>query len=361
MKRVRSFLVLIILSILASCSGSEGESKPSPNTPLAQQDTEDGLNFGLSGKLYYRRDGDDGYYMEFDLKSGEEKPLFAVNTDAFFSIIPVTMNEFVYLEEAAGDRINVSFVDANSNFIDGFVFDYEYTRYISGSKVSPNGSKIAILAGSYPDTALYIVTRQGDIITSIPVRHYDWGGSGIWGDGLESWDWLSEDELIISDGSALYHFEIASGSLAEISRFPGFDLVGALSISPDGKTIAFGMQQPVEEIDMYTIDMDGKNLKKLLGGDENNYMHDIYADWSKDGKTLIVRRKIGHKAGGYQHYGCSDILYQVPVDSQNATIPKDDDFSGPVIPIRIYEKERYSSDMTVHALCYIYSKVDWLQ
>lgn len=97
--------------------------------------------------------------------------------------------------------------------------------------------------------------------------------------------------------SQVYAMDADGANLRRLTDYPGNDLSPAWS--PDGSRIAFSGKRPGAERDgIYLMSADGSGLHRLGGGAE----WDTKPAWSPDGRSLAVVRIASPRAGTYSGY-----------------------------------------------------------
>lgn len=86
-----------------------------------------------------------------------------------------------------------------------------------------------------------------------------------------------------SDGGGLYIYDVTDGQLTQLVDSPQGQIQGC-DLSCDGRTILFGWRQQSEYYQLYTINVDGTDLRQLTQGDEHNYD----GVWLPDGRIVFL-------------------------------------------------------------------------
>ncbi len=206
---------------------------------------------------------------------------------------------------------------------------------------SPDGKRLLITSGKYPDTEIFLINADGSNAerlteNSFPDHYPVWSPDGksfafssrrggVWKIILMSADRVGEEKIVAEtsksehnpsrisfspdgrlltfaadrDGnSEIYTFEIESKKLNRLTENPARD--NAPVFSPDGKSIAFESNRD-GDMEIYVMNADGSEPKRIT----NSKGPDILPVWFPDGKKIgfltgrhIVRNAQGGHAGG---------------------------------------------------------------
>ncbi len=89
----------------------------------------------------------------------------------------------------------------------------------------------------------------------------------------------------------IYIFDTQTGQAKKISRFEGLNTGAAWS--PDGRYIAFSASKGQEGMDIYVMNRDGSNIRRLTNS--KNWIRNLSPTWSPDGKKIaFVSTRYAH-------------------------------------------------------------------
>ncbi len=128
--------------------------------------------------------------------------------------------------------------------------------------------------------------------------------------------------------SQIFYQDIELGKRIEISHFEGDVQIKDLDLSPDGKRLAFMIQDVRGDVDIAIMNRDGNNFQKVT----NDPGEDVLPVWSADGSAII-----------YTSYGNSTPnLYRVDLDSLEVTQMTD-------VAEGIYSRQRHPNSNRIIA------------
>jgi Tol biopolymer transport system component len=147
---------------------------------------------------------------------------------------------------------------------------------------SPDGKRIAYTSKDSDNTTLCVMSADGSSqqeVTRVKPRQ----GSG------RRLAWAPDnDHIYIGErqetGIGIYSISMATKERKPVIMGAGWEVMGAVSCSPDGKRLAFVKTQPNKGWQIYVADADGENARQVtLGDEDSNYNSPA---WSPDGKEL---------------------------------------------------------------------------
>jgi Tol biopolymer transport system component len=162
---------------------------------------------------------------------------------------------------------------------------------------SPDGSKIAFLRESSAETDLIVKNLAGGT-ERILRRMRDplalWSSVNTFS-GCQSPSWTSDGkQIVLTDalsrdkGSGLVSISSTTGEEKVTTSPPGEDQDCYSRVSPDGKTIAFVRYLSHWVGDIYTMDGDGGNLKRVTFDSR-----DVRGlDWTSDGRQIVFASRL---------------------------------------------------------------------
>jgi Tol biopolymer transport system component len=162
---------------------------------------------------------------------------------------------------------------------------------------SPDGSRIAFLRESASETDLIVKNLTGGVERIL--RHMRdplslWSSVNAFS-GCQSPSWTSDGKQIVltdalnrNKGSGLVSIFSTTGEEKVITFPPGEDQDCYSRVSPDGKTIAFVRYLSHWVGDIYTIDGNGGNLKRVTFDSR-----DVRGlDWTSDGRQIVFASRL---------------------------------------------------------------------
>lgn len=168
--------------------------------------------------------------------------------------------------------------------------------------ISPDGGKVAFIAKNNNSDNVFIVDIGALSISQVTTYIDD--AKQQQGEFVFYLDWMPDSKGLIynvwNKGPIRYSFN--TKSFANIFSIPKINC-GSLSVSPDGKYIAFSSngclndgKTELKYKEIFLMDIDAKNIKQLT---HNNY-EDEYPYWSPDGKQICFTsfRKNSPLVGG---------------------------------------------------------------
>ena len=81
----------------------------------------------------------------------------------------------------------------------------------------------------------------------------------------------------------IHYLDLATGKQVQISRFQGDVQIKDLALAPDGKRLAFMIQDTSGAVDIAIMDRDGRHFRKVTDDPEE----DLLPVWSADGMSLV--------------------------------------------------------------------------
>jgi len=169
---------------------------------------------------------------------------------------------------------------------------------LSGAPVKAGG-KIAFIAQFGLDKYLYLMSADGTELTRVSSAPYAYEADPAWFP-----DYKSVLYIDYWAGNALKRYTLANGRVETIYSAPGS--VVHPEISPDGKEIAFDMQGTDGNRDIYVVNVDGSNLRRLT----SDAGMDEHPTWSPDGQRIAFTA---------QRFGPESMLYVMSSDGSNQT------------------------------------------
>jgi hypothetical protein len=112
------------------------------------------------------------------------------------------------------------------------------------------------------------------------------------------------------DGGGLFVYDVPRGTLQRLVDSPDGQ-IQSCDLSYDGRTIVFGWRRRSEHYQVYTIGIDGSNLRQLTKGDHHNYD----GAWLPDGRIVFLSSRTPQAA--YCFFTPVGILYTMNADGSD--------------------------------------------
>ncbi len=109
------------------------------------------------------------------------------------------------------------------------------------------------------------------------------------------------------DGGGLFLYDVTDGTLRPLVDSPDGQ-IQSCDLSYDGRTIVFGWRRGSEYYQVYTINVDGSDLRQLTHGDHHNYD----GAWLPDGRIVFLSSRTPQAA--YCFFTPVGILYTMNAD-----------------------------------------------
>ncbi|WP_158070183.1 PD40 domain-containing protein [Motiliproteus sp. MSK22-1] len=242
---------------------------------------------GLQGSLFFEKPVNK--YQQYKFSTGVSGTVLEldglVGIDSSENILFVS-DDFKVARGKMEFGVTVSTLDRKGKVISKFVRPGSYTLE-RPPKVSPDGSVIALYyePAEIGEAALALLLKSGKLL-----YYYRDPRSKI-----RSFDWTPNGNLIIGEGNSIYKVDFNVSAKKQLIRtFRNGHIWDTLSVSPDGRMIAFSMSPDLKirgkgHYNLYLINVDGTGLR-LLADNKDDDIHG--AAWSPDGGYLAVTRGI---------------------------------------------------------------------
>ncbi len=86
-----------------------------------------------------------------------------------------------------------------------------------------------------------------------------------------------------SETTQIYYYDIVTGNQNQLTHFKGDVQLQSLNLSPDGKRLAFMIQDASGDVNIATIQIDGTQFQTVTNDPEE----DLYPVWTSDGKAIV--------------------------------------------------------------------------
>ena len=103
----------------------------------------------------------------------------------------------------------------------------------------------------------------------------------------------------------IYYHSLKSGKRIQLSQFEGDVQIQSLNLSPDGKQLAFMIQEENGDVNIATMQIDGQDFKKVT----NDPQEDLLPVWTADGNSIVFT----------SFRNSTPNLYRVDLDSLSIT------------------------------------------
>ncbi|WP_257657610.1 hypothetical protein [Parapedobacter lycopersici] len=274
MKRKIQTITLILVALLgvSSCSKNDG----------ADPGNENGRNGNLTGKLIYTFTGN---VYQLDLQTNRQSTYFTFNTYGF-NYWDMSRDEQFRLtsEREAGvfDAAKITLIH-NSDGTVADEFDYvspKGTDTDVKALLSPDNKKV--LYSPTLDNGIVITDLDGNVLIHLEAVDTEAGPVtfGINDEVL----WLPGNRVVFTLGDRyIFRSDPPYTSLTLVKEMP-YTLWGNLRVNKQGTQLAMMVSNHI-----YVMDVDGNDLRQVTESNDG----EIHADFSPDGKHLLVAKKIG--------------------------------------------------------------------
>ncbi|WP_353182809.1 hypothetical protein [Parapedobacter lycopersici] len=265
-------LVLVALLGISSCSKNDG----------ANPGNEDGRNGNLTGKLIYTFTGN---VYQLDLQTNRQRTYFTFNTYGFNYWDMSRDEQFRLTSEREAGVFDVAKITLIHN-LDGTIADeFDY--------VSPKGTDTNVKALLSPDNknvlysptldnGIVITDLDGNVLTHLEAVDTE-AGPVMFGINDEVL-WLPGNRIVFTLGDRyIFQSDPPYTSLTLVKEMP-YTLWGNLRVNKQGTQLAMMVSNHI-----YVMDVDGNDLRQVTESSDG----EIHADFSPDGKHLLVAKKIG--------------------------------------------------------------------
>jgi TolB protein len=179
---------------------------------------------------------------------------------------------------------------------------------LSGAPSVKAGGKIALIVQFGLDKFLYLMNADGSELTRVSSASYAYEADPAWFP-----DYKSVLYIDYYATNALKRYTLANGRVETIYSAPGS--VVHPEISPDGKQIAFDMQGSDGNRDIYVVNVDGTNLRRLT----SDAGVDEHPTWSPDGQRIAFTS---------QQFSAESMLYVMSSDGSNQSFLQNCGYGG---------------------------------
>jgi hypothetical protein len=296
--KVRNLLIILSLVLTISCGGGGGGDAGVNNDGVTDnQQSNDSLNVGLSGKYFLgcsdgfcTIDADTGTYTVIpntDYKNQKERYPYAAMTSFIGTTVEHNNDGFLVIaDNRHGSKI--------------FMQDY------SGNYLWELSSNQELLSGSLSQDLQYIAlfTRTGSVSNTPWLKIYTINGEIISEKELNQKQilWLRDNRILYSQGRTFYFTSQVSTEVDYSLTLPDASLgvvrdgyIVNKAISPNESQIAFVVAESAMDLvdgpqnsRLYIMNIDGSDIR-LLATTYNDIDPSIIApSWSPDGRWILV-------------------------------------------------------------------------
>jgi|SRR5690606_26045447 len=274
MKTKLQTITLILTIVLGTWSCSKNDnSDPSKGN--------DGME-SLSGKLIYTFTGD---VYQLDLRTNRQSTYFTFNTYGFNSWDMSWDGQFRLTSEQEAGVFDVTRITLirNSDGIIADEFDYDSPRGTDTNVealLSPDNKKV--LYSPTLDNGIVITDLDGNVLTHLEAVNTEAGpvSLGINDEVL----WLPGNRIMFTlDGRCIFRSDPPYTDLTLVKEMP-YTQWGNLRVNKQGTQLAMMVSNHI-----YVMDVDGSDFRQVTESADG----EIHADFSPDGKYLLIAKKIG--------------------------------------------------------------------
>lgn len=274
MKRNIQTMTLVLVALISVLSCSKNDN--------ANPDNGNGENRNLTGQLLYTFTGD---VYQLDLQSNQQSTYFTYNTYGFNNWDMSRDEQFRLTSEREAGVFDVAKITLIRNS-DGIIideFDYDSPKGVDThvmALLSPDNQRV--LYSPTLDNGIVITDLNGKVLTHLEAVNTESGAVsfGITDEVL----WLPDNRILFTlNGRYIFTSDPPYTSLKLIKDMP-YTLWGSLRVNKQGTQLTMMVSNHI-----YVMDVDGNNFQQVTessGGE-------IHADFSPDGKYLLVAKKIG--------------------------------------------------------------------
>lgn len=274
MKRKVQTITLVLVAVfgILSCSKNKG----------ANPDNENGGNRSLTGKLLYTFTGN---VYQLDLQTNRQSTYFSFNTYGFNSWDMGLDRQFRLTSEREAGVFDVAKITLIRNS-DGTIadeFDYVSPKGVDTdvkALLSPDNKKV--LYSPTFDNGIVITDLEGKVLTHLEAVNTETGPMAF---GIsDEVRWLPGNRIVFTlNERYIFRSDPPYTDLTLVKEMP-YTVWGNLRANKQGTQLAMMVSNHI-----YVMDVDGNDLRQVTessGGE-------IQADFSPDGKHLLVAKKIG--------------------------------------------------------------------
>lgn len=311
MKKTNLLLIAVYLVLLTACSkdnnGPDGVDNGYPSalkgTIYYDWATEGILKVSLPDAVGSTFIPDNSKLNNFDISRDGKYKLTVVNEQ--------TLGKYPI-------RFTLSDI-ANGSIVEEFVYQSPGLNAYCKGYLSPDNSHIAVLSKDKTD-GITILKRNGDFV----VRIYNINGEELGFNDQRLW--LPDNALLVTHKNYIIRLAppYTSGTLLKEMKYDDW---GDVAINPAGNQLAVRIANHV-----YTMDMDGSNLKQVT---TSNFKEAV-PEFSPDGKHLLVGTE--YKQTG--PFGWMWSLKIIPNDGKEYNVDPIAPNTTGVIPVILKGKDR---------------------
>lgn len=153
-------------------------------------------------------------------------------------------------------------------------------------KISPDGRSVAFMSnGRSGNSDLWVIGTNGQGLrqltkNTIDDQFHNWSPDG-------QWLVYAGDVGGSNENRELFRVMADGSGVVQLTNTPGAPVCDDPSVSPDGRSIAFDSDRDGGDRDIYIMDVDGQNIRRVHG---SQGAHDESPRFSPDGRFLVYNR-----------------------------------------------------------------------